>query len=99
MELKNIVDYREGEKVTKVLLDSPNHGALICMAFDKGLELPVHSTDSNVIVQILDGECEFTVEGRPCVLKEGDFLTLAPNTKHSLKAIQRFKILLTKINA
>ena len=99
MKTTDLIDYKPGERNFKVVLDSPNSGTVIAMAFDKDVNLPAHSTDSHVIVQILEGNCEFTIEGKVNQLKEGDFIMLAPNTKHSVHAPERFKMLLTKINS
>lgn len=99
MKLKEIVDYKENDKNVKVIVDNPNHGAALVMAVDKGVSIPEHSTNANVIVQILEGTCEFTLKGELNVLKEGDVIVLAPDDKHSLHAPERFKVMVTKINA
>ena len=99
MKLREFIDYKSGERNVKVIVDNPNHGAAILMAFDKGVSIPEHSTNANVIVQILEGTCEFTLKGEKIVLNEGDFLVMAPEDRHSLYAPERFKVLVTKINA
>lgn len=99
MKLKDLIDYVPNERNVKVIVDNPNHGAAIIMAFDKGITLPEHSTNANVMVQLLEGTCEFTLKGELNVLHEGDVLVLAPDDRHSLHAPERFKVLITKINA
>ena len=99
MKLKDVVDYVPNERNFKVLVDNPNNGASIVMAFDKGVKMPEHSTNANVIVHVLEGTCEFTLKGEVNTISEGDFLILAPGDLHSLYAPERFKVLVTKINA
>ena len=99
MKLKDLIDYKQGDRNVKVIVDNPNHGASIMMAFDKGVAIPEHSTNANVIIQILEGTCEFTLKGEKNLLSEGDFLVLAPEDRHALYAPERFKVLVTKINA
>ncbi len=77
-----------------------NHSGLsLLMAVDKGLEIQTHTANADVLVQIIDGSMEFTLENEILKLKEGDALTITPGVKHSLKATERFKVLVTKLNA
>ena len=69
------------------------------MAFDKGCELPTHVAQADVLVQILEGEMDFTIEWQVHHLHAGEFITMKPNTDHSLKDTDRFKMLLTKLNS
>lgn len=52
-----------------------------------------------MLVQVIDGSMEFNIEDKVLELKEGDALTMTPGVKHSLKATERFKVLVTKLNA
>lgn len=99
MKLKDLIDFKAGERAVKVIVDNPEHGAGLVMALDKGVSIPEHSTNANVLVQVLEGTCEFTLEGEKNVLNEGDFILLSPGAKHSLYAPEPFKVLVTKINA
>lgn len=99
MKITDLIEYKAGERSNRVVLDSPNTGAVIAMAFDKGVSLPEHSTNAHVLVQILEGTAEFVIEGKVNVLNAGDFILLPPEMKHSVNAPERFKMLLTKINA
>ncbi len=77
-----------------------NHSGLsLLMEVDKGLEIQTHTANADVLVQIIDGSMEFTLENEILKLKEGDALTITPGVKHSLKATERFKVLVTKLNA
>ncbi|MCK9479931.1 MAG: cupin domain-containing protein, partial [Firmicutes bacterium] len=51
----------------------------------------------DAIVQILDGEAEITINGKSFYLSKGQSIIMPANIPHSLKAIERFKMLLTMI--
>lgn len=68
------------------------------MVFDKGCELPTHVAQADVLVHILEGEMDFTIERQVHHLKAYEIITMKPNT-HSLKAVERYKMLLTKLNS
>jgi len=96
--LKDKVQYVSGQ-IAKEIIVRNNSGISILMAVDQGLEIPTHSADADVLVQIVDGSMEFTLEGEVIRMSEGDALTMKPGVKHSLKATGRFKVLVTKLNA
>jgi mannose-6-phosphate isomerase-like protein (cupin superfamily) len=53
-----------------------------------------HPTQQAVI-QLLSGECEFSLAGKPHTLKAGDLLYMPPNLRHAVKATTQFSMLLT----
>ena len=63
--------------------------------FAEGQELTEHTSTRHALIQILSGECEFSLAGQPHQLKTGDFLYMPPNLKHAVKATKQFSMLLT----
>jgi quercetin dioxygenase-like cupin family protein len=53
-----------------------------------GAQLPLHSHIHEQVSQVIEGTLELTVENQTFVLKAGDVLTIAPNEKHSGKALE-----------
>lgn len=98
MKVKYDIDYTENEIVKKIVAQN-NSGIVVMMAFDKGTEIPTHSANADVIIQIVEGNMEFTMDGDILYLTEGDLIAMTPGTPHSLKATERFKMLLTKLNS
>ena len=47
------------------------------------------------MIQILSGRCEFSLAGKPDLLKAGDLLHLPSNLPHAVKATEKFSMLLT----
>jgi len=82
--------------VSRTLLCTPN-SRVVLFGFSEGQELTEHTSTQHAAIQILSGECEFSLAGRPHQLKTGDFLYMPPNLPHAVKATQQFSMLLTLI--
>ena len=54
-----------------------------------------HTSTQHALIQVLSGECEFSLGGKPHALKAGDFLHIPPNLPHAVKATSQFAMLLT----
>jgi quercetin dioxygenase-like cupin family protein len=50
-------------------------------------------------VQVLEGEVEITISGKLHCLQGGELILMPANQPHALKAIKRFKMLLTMIRS
>ncbi len=80
--------------VSRTLLRTAT-GRVVLFGFAEGQELTEHTSTQHALVQILSGECEFFLAGKPNQLKTGDFLHMPPNLAHSLRAKTQFSMLLT----
>lgn len=96
--LKDKVAYAE-RAIAKEIIAENKCGTVLMMAVDKGLEIPTHHADADVLVQVVDGTVEFTLEGASMRMSEGDALLMRPRQNHSLRAVERFKVVVTKLNA
>jgi quercetin dioxygenase-like cupin family protein len=96
IELATAVEYAGGSVVSKTILDKKT-GTLTLFAFDKGQGLSEHTSPYDATVQIVDGTAELTVGGTPNVVKAGQLFIMPANVPHSLKAVERFKMLLIMI--
>jgi quercetin dioxygenase-like cupin family protein len=90
------VEYAVGSVVSKTIVKNPA-GNITLFAFDKGEGLAEHSSPFEALVQILDGEAEITIGGTPHHLMAGQCIILPANIPHALRAIERFKMMLTMI--
>lgn len=97
MKIKEQLDYTPGEVTHKVIAKNDS-GLVILMAFDINSGIATHTAPAVAVVQILEGTCLFTLEDKELTLHEGDYLVMQPGTPHSLRAPERFKMLLTKLN-
>lgn len=85
---KELVSYQSGSVVSRVLL-SRETGNVTLFAFDEGQGLSEHTAPFDALVQVLEGEVEISIDRKP----------LPAHRPHALKAITKFKMLLTMIRA
>jgi len=96
MGLKKLVDYQEGSIVSKEILKKQT-GTVTVFAFDKGQGLSPHSAPFDAIVQVLEGTVEIIIGEEKFELSEGTIIIMPADVPHSLKAITKFKMVLTMI--
>lgn len=82
--------------VSRTLLNTA-HSRSILFGFAEGQELSEHTSTQHALIQILSGECEFSLDGKWSTLKAGAFLHMPPNLRHAVQAKQPFSMLLTLI--
>ena len=92
------IAYAEGSVVSKTIIKKPT-GTITLFSFDAGEGLSEHSSPHEALVQVLEGSVEITIGGEPSVVAEGECLILPANVPHALKAVERFKMLLTMIKS
>ena len=68
---------------------------VVLFGFAEGQELTEHTSTSQALIQVLSGSCEFSLSGKPHLLKAGDLLYMPPNVPHAVKATEQFSMLLT----
>lgn len=90
------VEYSSGSVVSKTILKQTG-GNVTLFAFDKGEGLSEHTAPFNALVQLLDGTAEITIGGKLFTLHAGESVIMPANVPHSLKAIERFKMMLVMI--
>jgi len=95
-KLAELVDYQDGSVVSKEIIKK-DKGTVTLFSFDKGQGLSEHTAPFDALVYIIDGETEIMISGSPNKLKTGDIIIMPANKPHSLKAIERFKMLLVMI--
>ena len=98
-QILNLIDmaaYQDGSIVSRQIVKE-DAGNVTLFAFDEGQELSEHTAPFDALVHILDGEAEIRISGQPFHLKDGDMIIMPANDPHAVKAIKRFKMLLTMI--
>ena len=94
--LVDLVDYQDDSIVSQQIVKSEEDNVTL-FAFDEGQGLSEHTTPFDALVQVLDGEAEIAIAGKPLKLKEGDAVIMPANQPHAVRALSRFKMLLTMI--
>lgn len=94
----DLASFQDGAVVSRIVLKRDT-GSVTFFAFDAGQELSEHTTPYDALVQVLDGQVEITIAGRPYRLGAGDMIVMPARQPHAVKAISRFKMLLTMIRS
>jgi quercetin dioxygenase-like cupin family protein len=97
-KLTEITEYQEGSVVSSTIINKMS-GTVTLFAFDKGQGLSEHTAAYDAMVQVLDGEVEIMVSGKPFQVQAGEMLIMPANEPHALQAITRFKMMLTMIKS
>lgn len=98
MGLAGLVDYQADSIVSRELIKK-GVGTITLFAFDAGQGLSEHTAPYDAFVQVVEGEAEVSIAGKPHSVKAGEFIIMPANKPHALQARQRFKMLLVMIRA
>jgi quercetin dioxygenase-like cupin family protein len=98
IELANFIEYTGNAVVSKTLVDK-KAGTMTLFAFDAGQGLSEHTAPYDAVVQIIDGEAEIIIGGIASRVTTGQMIIMPAEIPHELKAINKFKMLLTMIRA
>ena len=96
--LAEMVNYQDAAVVSRQITKA-EAGNVTLFAFDKDQGLSEHTAPFDALVHILEGEAQVTIAGKPFDLETGDAIIMPANEPHAVKAVQRFKMLLTMIRA
>jgi quercetin dioxygenase-like cupin family protein len=94
VSLENETQFAPNGIVSRTLLRASN-GRVVLFGFAEGQELTEHTSTQQALIQILSGECEFSIAGKARAMKAGDLLYMPPNLPHAVKATKQFSMLLT----
>lgn len=92
--LGEMTPYQDGAVVSRTLLQHET-GTLTVFSFDAGQALSEHTVPFHAFVQVLDGEAEIIIGGNPVTVCAGEIVLMPGGISHEVKAIKRFKMLLT----
>jgi quercetin dioxygenase-like cupin family protein len=97
-EAAALVDYLPGLIVSREILKKTT-GKVTLFAFDADESLSEHTSPFDALVQVLEGEVGITIAGKPHRVIEEKLMLMPANQPHALKALKRFKIILTMIRS
>jgi quercetin dioxygenase-like cupin family protein len=96
--LSQLVAYQAGAVVSRTIIDKKT-GTLTLFAFDAGQGLSEHTAPFDAFVQIIDGNAAITISGKDFHLKQGEMIVMPAGQPHSLKALEKFKMMLVMIRS
>jgi len=92
------IEYSEGGIVSKTVLKKQT-GNISLFSFDKGEALSEHTAPFDAMIQVVDGRGEIIIGGKSFFLETGQSIIMPANITHAVKAVERFKMVLTMIKS
>ena len=96
LHMTDLASYQEGSVVSRQITKE-DAGNITLFAFDEGQELSEHTAPFDSMVHVLDGVVDVRISGVAHNLKSGDAIIMPADEPHALKAVTKFKMLLTMI--
>lgn len=87
----------ESDRVQFKNVFSNSNGGIVLVAFKAGQALDTHIAPAELMVNVLEGEIEFTMNGISHTLRYGEFLLMGADVPHSVKAKSDAKMMLVKV--
>lgn len=96
LSLAKEISAQPGQIVSKTLAQN-NFVSLTLFAFSKGEEISTHESQGDAMVTVLEGQGQFTVDGKEYFVSSGETLVMPAQKPHAVFAQEDFKMLLTVI--
>jgi quercetin dioxygenase-like cupin family protein len=97
-KVAEMVEYQARAIVSREVLKKKT-GTVTLFAFDAGQGLSEHTAPFDALVHVLDGEAEIAISGKAHRVKSGEMILMPAGEPHALKAVRRFKMMLTMIRS
>jgi len=98
LNFDKMIEYAQGAIVSKTILKKET-GNISLFSFDKNEGLSEHTAPFDAVVQVIDGKANVIIGGIDNTLEKGETIIMPANIPHALKAIERFKMILTMIKS
>jgi len=92
------IEYSDGGIVSKTVLKKQT-GNISLFSFDKGEALSEHTAPFDAMIQVVDGRGEVIIGGKSFFLETGQSIIMPANITHAVKAVEKFKMVLTMIKS
>lgn len=96
LDLLSLVSYQKNSVISREIIKGES-GTVTLFAFDKNEGLSEHTAPFDAMVMVLDGSVKICINKKPHLLKKGRSIIMPARQPHSLKAVERFKMLLILI--
>jgi quercetin dioxygenase-like cupin family protein len=96
--LADLVGYQDDAIVSRTLVKGET-GSVTVFAFDRGQQLSEHTVPFDALVYVFDGEAEIRISEAAHRVRSGEAIVMPSNQPHSVKALQRFKMMLSMVKA
>src|ERR1022692_2046013 len=93
-----IIEYIPNSVVSKTIIKKST-GNISVMSFDTGEGLTEKTSPFDTFAQIIDGETEIVIDGKPVKLHTGESIIIPAHKSNLIKPAGRFKMILTVIKS
>lgn len=97
-KLVDLADYQSDSVVSRTIIDRKT-GTVTFFAFDEGQGLSEHTAPYDALIYLVDGEAEIVISGRSTLVEEGELIVIPAREPHYLRAVKKFKMVLTMIRS
>jgi len=94
--LSELVSYQDDAIVSRTLIKGQT-GSVSVFAFDRGQELSEHTVPFDALVYVFDGEAEIRISEAAHRVGAGETIVMPANRPHAVRAVQRFKMMLSMV--
>ena len=98
VRLVDLVEYQKDSVVSRMVLNKKS-GSVTLFAFDEGQSLSEHTAPFDALVYVLDGKAVITISAKSYNVNKGEMIVMPANKPHALKAVRKFKMMLTMIQS
>ena len=92
------VEYASGGILSKTVLKKET-GNISLFSFAKGEALSEHTAPFDAMIQVVDGKGEIMIGGKSFILEAGQSIIMPADIPHAVKAVDKFKMVLTMIRS
>lgn len=96
--LIEIIEYVPNSVVTRTIIRKIT-GNVSVVAIDTGENLAEKISPFDTFVQIIEGNAEIVIEGKPSTLRTGEAIIIPAHKSHSVNANEKFKMITTVIKS
>ena len=96
--LVDLVSYQDDAVVSKTLIKKET-GTVTLFAFGQGQGLSEHTAPFDAMVNVLDGQAEALISGKPYIVKKGEMIILPAGEPHAINAVTKFKMMLIMVRS
>lgn len=95
-EIADVLDYEAGQVSSLTLAQQPGVGMTL-LAFDAGEGVSSHSAPGDALIVVLDGTANITIADKEYEVSKGQSIVLPAGVAHAVKAVTKYKMLLTVV--
>lgn len=96
--IEEIIEYMPNGVVSKTVIKKLT-GNISVVAVDTGEGFTEKISPFDAFVQIIEGRAEIIIDGKSNLLETGEAIVIPAHTPHTIKANERFKMVLTIIKS